>query len=791
MRKQQTERFSLMREETEKLTETMLNSPPAGNFTKTTGAFGADQGSGRGDFRRVPGQNSQGLWRAEGNSDSIEAGGNPQFGRISDTYTILEIVGSGSGGIVYKAYHKRLRKYVVLKKMRVPHRRLEENRRETDILKQLRHSYLPGVIDFINISGEIYTVMDFIEGESLERYIAAGRRFAPGEAVRYVTQLLEALAYLHSQTIPVIHGDIKPSNIMLTPDGNICLIDFNISGYLTDSPVVVAGYTAGYASPEQEQAIREAIHSGRNVRPDAIDVRSDLYSAAAVLYTLLTGMKPVRDWNAMQGVLVRRGISDGIIQVMYRALRPFPDDRYACAADMLTELRNYRKLESGYRKKILRRRIFVAAAAAAAIIAMIAAAFALQTGKGNKEKEYASLLASLETMADRVSDNGRDTENTFQGTGSYEQTGDKDILKEEGGGQSEQSGVSNDEAMDLYTRCAGLYPDRCAPKAEMARFLYSSGQYEECIRFIRGNVTDVNTTISASGEAADYGKVYYLLGSSYAQTGRPEEAVQAYSDAVDLDDSNAEYYRDYAIALARTGDSARAELVLEEAEQKGLAQAQTALVRGEICFNSGRYEEAAAYFTACIQEAQTDSDLLRAYLFAARAYEQMGITEENMNSAAELLEEARRTLSEEDRAPVLESLARIYIHLFDLTGENGDAQKGIRVFQEVIRSGWSTAMTYNNIIVLLQKTGDLDSAQEYAEEMTSRYPDDYRSFKRMAFLENALQENKGQEERDYRNFENYYLKARDFYEQQNDASEDNEMGILTDVYDQLVSKGWL
>ena len=324
MRKQQTERFSLMREETEKLTETMLISPPPGNFTKTTGAFGADQGSGRGDFRRVPGQNSQGLWRAEGNSDSIEAGGNPQFGRISDTYTILEIVGSGSGGIVYKAYHKRLRKYVVLKKMRVPHRRLEENRRETDILKQLRHSYLPGVIDFINISGEIYTVMDFIEGESLERYIAAGRRFAPGEAVRYVTQLLEALAYLHSQTIPVIHGDIKPSNIMLTPDGNICLIDFNISGYLTDSPVVVAGYTAGYASPEQEQAIREAIHSGRNVRPDAIDVRSDLYSAAAVLYTLLTGMKPVRDWNAMQGVLVRRGISDGIIQVMYRALRPFP-----------------------------------------------------------------------------------------------------------------------------------------------------------------------------------------------------------------------------------------------------------------------------------------------------------------------------------------------------------------------------------------------------------------------------------------------------------------------------------
>ena len=77
--------------------------------------------------------------------------GGPGGNVIHDTYVIQGVIGSGSGGIVYKAWHRRLQKYVVLKKMKVSRSSIAENRRETDILKRLRHSYLPGVIDFIDV----------------------------------------------------------------------------------------------------------------------------------------------------------------------------------------------------------------------------------------------------------------------------------------------------------------------------------------------------------------------------------------------------------------------------------------------------------------------------------------------------------------------------------------------------------------------------------------------------------------------------------------------------------------
>ena len=109
--------------------------------------------------------------------------GGPGGNVIHDTYVIQGVIGSGSGGIVYKAWHRRLQKSVVLKKMKVSRSSIAENRRETDILKRLRHSYLPGVIDFIDVNGEVFTVMDYIEGQSLAEVIKSGWRINQEQAV--------------------------------------------------------------------------------------------------------------------------------------------------------------------------------------------------------------------------------------------------------------------------------------------------------------------------------------------------------------------------------------------------------------------------------------------------------------------------------------------------------------------------------------------------------------------------------------------------------------------------------
>ena len=685
--------------------------------------------------------------------------GGPGGNVIHDTYVIQGVIGSGSGGIVYKAWHRRLQKYVVLKKMKVSRSSIAENRRETDILKRLRHSYLPGVIDFIDVNGEVFTVMDFIEGQSLAEVIKSGRRFNQEQTVTYGGQLLEALVYLHGQRPPVLHGDIKPANIMLTPEGNICLIDFNISGYLTDNSVLVKGYTQGYAAPEQIYAVQNAIRTGGHVAPGSFDERADLYSVGAVLFTLLTGYRPHPEWDRMQEVLERMQVSDGLITVLYRAMQADPARRYGSAAQMLEELRNYRKMERSYRQKVIRRRILLFSLLGAVLACIVIAAGLLRIRRNAREKEYQGKLTELESIAESASGGRQESEEEY------------------------------DRAMELYGECTDLYPDRLDPLVQMARFLYLSKEYDSCIRLIRSDL------VVPEGKPSDpkaYGEVCYLLGNACYETGDLEGAVQSYKRAADNTDSNPDFYRDYAIALAQSGDIEGAGRILDQAEQNGLRESQIALVRGEICARQGRYKDAVSNFDFCIENAEDDTDLLRACLLEEQVYEEMGITADNMLMAAQMLENARVRLPEDKKLPVLERLAQTYINLYDLTEIRSYAEQSISVFEQIIRSGWGSALTYSNIITMHQKIGNLGTAREYADRMAELWPEDYRTYKRLAFLEEAYQETLDADVRDYSNYIDYYTKARDlFAEQGGTAGQDPEMGILDDIYTQLRDKGWL
>ncbi len=173
---------------------------------------------------------------------------------IASTYELIDKLGSGGGGSVYLARHLRLDKKVVLKKdkrkLRVSQDLL---RREVDILKELSHPYIPRVYDFFVEGEEVYTVMDYIEGESLDKALKRGETFSQPQVIRWACQLLDALSYLHSPTHGdpprgFVHSDIKPANLMRTIQGDIYLIDFNIALALGEENVI--GCSPGYASPE-------------------------------------------------------------------------------------------------------------------------------------------------------------------------------------------------------------------------------------------------------------------------------------------------------------------------------------------------------------------------------------------------------------------------------------------------------------------------------------------------------------------------------------------------------------
>ena len=289
---------------------------------------------------------------------------------IASTYEIIGRIGSGGGGIVYLANHMRLGKKVVLK---ADKRKLatkpELLRREVDALKNLSHTYIPQVYDFFVEDETVYTVMDYIEGESLDKPLIRGERIPQPQLIAWACQLLEALIYLHSPThgTPprgILHGDIKPANIMVTPHGDVCLIDYNIALALGEENVV--GRSAGYSSPEhygldfssktpitedvtevmtQRDSVENATPSGYSSSGNRIvipDSRSDIYSLGATLYHLLSGVKPAKDATTVEP-LSGSEFSPILVGIINKAMNPNPDLRYQTAEEMLYDLTHLRQ----------------------------------------------------------------------------------------------------------------------------------------------------------------------------------------------------------------------------------------------------------------------------------------------------------------------------------------------------------------------------------------------------------------------------------------------------------------
>ena len=311
---------------------------------------------------------------------------------IAGIYEIKDKIGAGGGGVVYMGWHLRLQKPVVLKAdRRTLNAGMETLRREVDLLKGLRHTYIPQVYDFVQQDGVVYTVMDFIEGESCDKLVGRGMLPPQAEVIKWACQLLEALSYLHSQPPHgILHGDIKPANIMVRPNGDICLIDYNIALALGEDGAVKVGFSRGYASPEhygsdyiqgnRQAAVhrfsglkssegreddktetlpenrlhlsgKSATGSGRGI---LLDVRSDIYSLGATLYYMLSGHRPAESAFEVEP-LTEEICSPAVSEIIKKAMAPEPDKRYQSAEEMRAAfMQLYQKDERSirYRRQI-------------------------------------------------------------------------------------------------------------------------------------------------------------------------------------------------------------------------------------------------------------------------------------------------------------------------------------------------------------------------------------------------------------------------------------------------------
>jgi Tol biopolymer transport system component len=256
---------------------------------------------------------------------------------LRNRYRIESVLGQGGMGAVYKAVDVNLGVTVAVKEnLFTTEEFARQFRREATILASLRHPNLPRVTDHFVIEGEgQYLVMDFVQGDDLRQKLERGGPVREEEALPWFLDTADALAYLHSRTPPVLHRDVKPGNIKITPEGRAVLVDFGLAKVVEEDSATTTGakaMTPGFSPPEQ-------YGSGRT------DPRTDIYSLGATLYAALTAAIPEdsleRAMGRAQLTPVRRrnaNVSAGLSRVVEKALAVKPEDRYQSMAELASAL---------------------------------------------------------------------------------------------------------------------------------------------------------------------------------------------------------------------------------------------------------------------------------------------------------------------------------------------------------------------------------------------------------------------------------------------------------------------
>jgi serine/threonine-protein kinase len=273
------------------------------------------------------------------------------IGKTIQGYKIIQVLGRGGMGIVYRAYEINLERYVAIKFLKNeifdnPNMR-ERFKREAKNQAKMNHQNIVTVYGFLDYEGMLGIVMEYVEGNSLDKIIFSKRRLHMDDVIYLMKQILDAVGYAHGKGF--IHRDIKPSNIIITKDGMAKIMDFGISkSVFDDSSVTRTGAKVGtpfYMSPEQIK--------GHNVT-----YKTDIYALGCTLYEMITGDPPFMGDSEFEVLeahtkkeppLIHKKFPDIppiVDEIVGKALAKNPDERYHDCREFFSAIVKFEKLKT-------------------------------------------------------------------------------------------------------------------------------------------------------------------------------------------------------------------------------------------------------------------------------------------------------------------------------------------------------------------------------------------------------------------------------------------------------------
>ncbi|MCD8120000.1 MAG: serine/threonine protein kinase [Lachnospiraceae bacterium] len=331
--------------------------------------------------------------------ESPKAQGTLEIGSLVDgKYKILRVVGRGGMSVVYMAINEKANKTWAIKEARRDGSMNYEAVRqslsvETKLLKRLHHPNIVSIVDVIEDKDSFLIVMDYIEGNSLKERLEEQGAQPQEDVIKWAKQLCSVLSYLHGLDPPVIYRDMKPANIMLKPDGNVCVMDFGIAREYKqrNREDTVSLGTYGYAAWEQY----EGAGGGQT------DARTDIYNLGATMFHLVTGVDLTNPHNHIVPIRqINPALSSGLEQIIEKCTMHEKEERYQSCDELLVDLENVDKMDVGYRKK---QKVKLTAFLLTAILAVLLLVGGIGTSAAASRQasnNYEELLAQAEISND-------------------------------------------------------------------------------------------------------------------------------------------------------------------------------------------------------------------------------------------------------------------------------------------------------------------------------------------------------------------------------------------------------
>ena len=682
---------------------------------------------------------------------------------LGSGYSAIRPLGEGGMGTLYRAHKDSLDVDVVIKRVKQKFKGRMDERAEANILKTLKHKYLPRIYDVIESpSGYVYTIMDMIPGENMQNYVKTHGPVSQKLAYRWACQLCEVIAYLHSQVPPILHCDIKPSNIMITPAGDICVIDFNTS-LVFSKGVLAIGATPGYAAPEQYtrpgaspdtietvpleetmplRGYKDAFAyqnvrsnkdpSGRGVSNSVtaaqatnaggygtISKRTDVYGIGATLYYAITGQQPGHSLKDVRPITsYKLKFSRSFLLIIARAMMKRQEERFCDAQEMLRALQDIHAIDGRYKKVVHSQRVVAAVSLVLAVSGTLAILFGVQRIGVERYAAYDALVRKGRTAADEM---------------------------------------RFDEAEQDLQQAIAIYDDQLEAYVEQAVLLYRQGKYQECIDAVETTQSRELKYYSRQSVA----NLYNVAAEAYYELESYESAATMYQKAIGYSPDILSYYQGEATALIQLGDYSGADEVLAEmakavpdAEQSGAYQ----VVQSELLRKQGDLPDALDAARKAIGSADGNDQLARAYRLAASICEDIG--DSMLSEEINLLNQGIEPLPDGYYNALAGQLASAYIRQAEATGNPGYQKDALRTYQQLEKNGNTTLEVRLNIAMLQYQLHDFSKAMEMLQALKKDYPKDYRVYKWLAFVQGELDLQNGAS---YTKTLGYYETAAELY----------------------------